>query len=174
MPWVCIGNYNKITRLGEKSGRSIRVESQMQNFGECLDFCGLKDLGFPSLPLTWCNRRFDGIVIMATADWLLKFPLVRLHHLSRFSSNHKSIWLYFDNVCGLKMSAMKGWFTPLGIWVPLAIQWVLSCWRLVIAKPNLLHGIKKCLVMGLCCWQKRGRNWKRPRWFLCLEDVILE
>lgn len=27
MPWVCIGDFNKITRLGEKTGGSIRAES---------------------------------------------------------------------------------------------------------------------------------------------------
>ena len=77
----------------------------MQLFKECLDFCGLKDLGVSGLPYTWCNRRFDGNVIwvrlnraMAILDRLLKFPLVRLHHLSGFSSDHKPIWICSDNI----------------------------------------------------------------------------
>ena len=52
-----------------------------------------------------CDRRFDGNVIwvrldraLATSDWVLKFPLVRLHHLSGFSLDHKPIWLCFDNI----------------------------------------------------------------------------
>lgn len=137
MPWVCIGDFNEITRLGEKTGGSIRVESQMQKFRECLDFCGLKDLGFTGLPFTWCNRRFDGTMVWvkldratAIAEWLLKFPSVRLHHLFGISSYHKPIWLCFDDVyskdstdlkspldsrpCGSKTSTAKGWFTPLG------------------------------------------------------------
>lgn len=32
----------------------------MQQFRDCLDYSGLKDLGFTGLPYTWCNRRFDG------------------------------------------------------------------------------------------------------------------
>lgn len=35
---------------------------------------------------------------MATPDWMLKFPSVRLHHLPGFSSNHKLIWLCSDDV----------------------------------------------------------------------------
>ena len=43
LPWVCIGDFNEITKLGEKSGGAMRPEFQMQNFRDCLDVCGLKD-----------------------------------------------------------------------------------------------------------------------------------
>ena len=98
LPWVCIGDFNEITKLSEKLGGALRPEFQMQNFRDCLDVCGLKDLGYSGLPYTWCNRRFGGQVgwvrldrALATPDWLLKFPTARLHHLSALSFDHKPI-----------------------------------------------------------------------------------
>ncbi|XP_075663122.1 uncharacterized protein LOC142632636 [Castanea sativa] len=105
MLWVCIEDFIEITRIQEKSGGCIRPESQMQGFRDCLDVCGLKDLGFSGLPFTWCNRRYDGPVTwvrldraVASADWMLKFPTARLHHLSGSSSDHCPIWLCSDDV----------------------------------------------------------------------------
>ena len=76
----------------------------MQQFRDSLDFCGLKDLGFSGLPYTWSNRRFDGQMIwvrldraVALADWMLKFPSVRVHHVPGYSSDHKPIWLVSDD-----------------------------------------------------------------------------
>ncbi|XP_075665270.1 uncharacterized protein LOC142634918 [Castanea sativa] len=105
LPWVCIGDFNEITRLGEKSGGLIRPESQMQSFRECLDFCALKDLGFSGLPYTWSIRHFDGPIVwvrldqaLASSDWFQKYPTARLHHLPGFSSDHKPIGLCTDDV----------------------------------------------------------------------------
>ena len=105
LPWVCVGDFNEITRLEEKLGGVIHAETQMQSFRDCLDFCGLKDLGFSGLPYTWCNRHFEGNVVwvqldraVASPEWVLKFPAVRLHHLSGLSSDHKPIWLCSDDI----------------------------------------------------------------------------
>lgn len=77
----------------------------MQGFRDGLDFCGLKDLGFTGLPFTWCNRHFNGSMVwvrldsvIASTEWIIMFPSVRLHHLSGFSSDHKLIWLFLDDV----------------------------------------------------------------------------
>ena len=105
LPWVCIGDFNEITRLEEKSGGPLRSDKQMQGFRDCLDFCGFKDIRFSGLPFTWCNNRFDGPLVwvrldraVASTEWLLMFPSIRLHHLSGFSSDHKPIWLCSDDV----------------------------------------------------------------------------
>ncbi|KAK9991464.1 hypothetical protein SO802_026449 [Lithocarpus litseifolius] len=45
-------------------------------------------------PLVWV--RLDRAI--ASAEWMLKFPYVHLHHLAKFSSNHKPIWLCSDDV----------------------------------------------------------------------------
>ena len=105
LPWVCMGDFNEITSLEEKLGGALRSDRQMQMFRDCLDFCGFKDIGFTGLPFTWCNNRFDGPLVwvrldraLASAEWMLKFPSVRLHHLAGFSSDHKPIWLCSDDV----------------------------------------------------------------------------
>lgn len=74
-------------------------------FRDCLDFYGFKDIGFTGLPFTWCNYRFDGSLVWVrldratdSAEWMLKFPSLRLHHLAGFSSYHKPIWLCSDDV----------------------------------------------------------------------------
>ena len=52
LPWFCIGNFNEITRLDEKSGGTLRSDKQMQVFRDCLDFCIFKNIGFTRLPFT--------------------------------------------------------------------------------------------------------------------------
>ncbi|XP_050281349.1 uncharacterized protein LOC126722235 [Quercus robur] len=103
--WVCIGDFNEIVKVEEKLGGAIRSEKKMQDFRDCQDFYGLKDLGFTGLPFTWCNMRFDGSLVwvrldrvLATANWILKFPSIRLHHLQGLSSDHKPLWLASDDV----------------------------------------------------------------------------
>lgn len=68
LPWVCIGDFNEITRLEEESGGTLRLDKQMQVFRDCLDFCGFKDIGFTGLPFTWCNNRFDGPLVWVRLD----------------------------------------------------------------------------------------------------------
>lgn len=105
LSWVYIGDFNEITRLEEKSRGALRPDKQMQDFRDCLDFYGLKDIGFTGLPFTWCNNRFDGPLVwvrldraIASTEWMIEFPSVHLHHPYGFSSNHKPIWLYSDDV----------------------------------------------------------------------------
>ena len=49
LPWLCIGDFNETTKVEEKFGCAIRPEKQMQDFRDCQDFYGFKDLGFSSL-----------------------------------------------------------------------------------------------------------------------------
>lgn len=104
LPCVCVGYFNEILRVDEKSGGVVRSEKKMQDFRDCLDFCGLKDLRYSGLPFTWCNRRYDSGVIwvyldkvVATTEWVLKFLTARLLHLPWSSSDHKPIWLASDD-----------------------------------------------------------------------------
>ena len=118
----------------------------MQDFKDCQDFCGLKDLGYTSLPFTWCNKHFDGDLIwvrldraLASVDWILKFPSSRLHHLQGLSSDHKPLWLASDDVntrfiklenlfglkpCGLKIIDAKMWSIRHGIGAWRGMLWV--------------------------------------------------
>lgn len=57
LPWMCIGDFNEITRAEEKMGGAPRRERQMVEFKEALDFCGFRDLGYVGAPFTYCNNQ---------------------------------------------------------------------------------------------------------------------
>ena len=46
MPWVVFRDFNEILHPGEKLGGAVREAKQMEAFSDCLDRCGLADLGF--------------------------------------------------------------------------------------------------------------------------------
>lgn len=50
IPWLCVGDFNKIVKAEEKMRDAIRWERQMMDFREALDFCGFKDLGYVGSP----------------------------------------------------------------------------------------------------------------------------
>ena len=58
LPWVCIGDFNEITKVEEKSGGAIRLEKQMQDFRDCQDFCGFKGFGFYRLAIYLVQQAF--------------------------------------------------------------------------------------------------------------------
>lgn len=89
MPWVVCGYFNEILHPGEKLGGADREAKQMEAFGDCLDRCGLTDLGFFGQKYTWCNGRhgdqrtklrLDRVV--ANGEWLEKFADAKLVHVS--------------------------------------------------------------------------------------------
>lgn len=51
LPWVLMGDFNEIMHLGEKVRGNLRPEWQMRSFGETINKCHLKDLGFIRLNL---------------------------------------------------------------------------------------------------------------------------
>ena len=104
LPWICVGDFNEITKAEEKKGGAHRPETQMKAFRDALDFCGFRDLGFVGLPFTWCNNQFDGEVTwirldrgVATPSWSQLFPTVRVHHIPSTLSDHCPLWLCSDD-----------------------------------------------------------------------------
>lgn len=70
----------------------------MQEFRDVLDECGFKDLGYIGAKFTWCNGRRECFTVwerldrvVATMDWLSKFPATRVVHFECGSSDHKQI-----------------------------------------------------------------------------------
>ena len=103
LPWCCVGDYNELTSTDEKVGGVIRLERQMQEFRDAIDYCGFIDLGFVGEPFTWCNNRLGSATIwerldrgLATAEWLSMFPNASLHHIDNGTSDHCPLWLTLD------------------------------------------------------------------------------
>lgn len=46
IPWVVVGDFNKITNSFEKKGGRLHSDRQMKEFREALEDCNLLDLGF--------------------------------------------------------------------------------------------------------------------------------
>ena len=81
IPWLCVGDFNEITRQEEKVGGAIRAHNQMQALRDVLDECGFMDLGFVGPKFTWRKHFTDGHSIwerldrgLATNLWFLRFP----------------------------------------------------------------------------------------------------
>ena len=51
--WLCVGDFNKITKSNEKLGGRLRLYNQMKNFHDVLDEGGLMDLGFVGSKFMW-------------------------------------------------------------------------------------------------------------------------
>ena len=104
IPWLCVRDFNEITKAEEKKGGAIRRERQMRDFREALDFCGFRYLGFVGSPFTWCNNQFDGDVTwirldrgVATPSWIQMFPTVQVHHVQGTLSDHCPLWVCSDD-----------------------------------------------------------------------------
>jgi hypothetical protein len=52
---MCVGNFNKILDLSEKSGACERLWGQMEAFKKTLEDCQLCNLGFFGPKFTWNN-----------------------------------------------------------------------------------------------------------------------
>lgn len=59
LPWLCGGELNEILFEYEKSDGGNRAPFLMQNFRECLDHCGLADLGYHGPHFTWYRGNND-------------------------------------------------------------------------------------------------------------------
>ena len=95
IPWLCVGDFNEITRQDEKLGGAWRYHNQMQLFRDVINKCSFMDLGFVGSKFTWARHFKDRRSIwerldrgLANNGWFLKFPGARVHHLHCNSSDH--------------------------------------------------------------------------------------
>jgi hypothetical protein len=97
-PWLCLGDFNEIVCMGEKTSKAARSYSQIRAFQSALSDSGLGDLGYKGPKFTWCNgregcwnnkERLDRAV--ANAEWCSFFNLVNVEVLPRTCSDHSPI-----------------------------------------------------------------------------------
>jgi hypothetical protein len=58
-PWICVGDFNEVLAHDEHYGPNKRSDAQIQQFRQCLEDCGMSDLGFTGPKYTWSNKQ-DG------------------------------------------------------------------------------------------------------------------
>ncbi|XP_071685392.1 uncharacterized protein [Lolium perenne] len=107
LPWLCAGDFNEILHPGEQLGGNPRCEAQMERFRECLEMCGLADMGFQGYPYTWENRRegADNIQVRldrgtATASFLELYPLSHVEHIATEESDHMALIIRVTGLSG--------------------------------------------------------------------------
>ena len=132
--WLCVGDFNEITKSHEKSGGRLRLFMQMKNFGDVLDECGLVDFGFMGSNFTWFKNianvisiweRLDRVV--GTLDWLEIYPATKVVILECGTSNYKPIVIH---PCGVPVRENKPWrFEKMWLEEEGCHDMVASAWR---------------------------------------------
>ncbi|KAK4386390.1 hypothetical protein Sango_2509600 [Sesamum angolense] len=97
-PWICAGDFNEISYQQEKQGGLPWAHRQMRDFRECLDDCGLQDIGFEGKIFRWWNRREVPHTVCARLDracnnlkWAEIFPQAIMSHEAVTCSDHSLI-----------------------------------------------------------------------------------
>lgn len=97
-PWFVCGDYNEAMWQHEHLSRTLRSETQMLAFRDCLLMCELEDLGFTGIPYTYNNgqegdRNIQVRLDRACADeaWRDLFPATKVVHLASPYSDHSPI-----------------------------------------------------------------------------------
>ena len=71
LPWCCLGDFNEVLYLHEKSGGRDRNPNLVASFREAVEACNLMDVGYNWYKYTWSNRRYDSHFIEERLDRVL-------------------------------------------------------------------------------------------------------
>ncbi|KAF7839279.1 reverse transcriptase [Senna tora] len=100
LPWLMCGVFNEILAQDEKMGGLPASLSRIRDFKQCMEYCGVTNLGFTGQKFTSLNKREDGQVVferldrfLANPQWIHFFLHAINHHLPRIKSDHTPILL---------------------------------------------------------------------------------
>ncbi|XP_028071512.1 uncharacterized protein LOC114273895 [Camellia sinensis] len=101
LPWLLMRDFNEILTSTEKFGGQPIDTRRALLFKDCLDHCGLIDMGFSGPRFTWNNCRQSGCFISERLDislcnesWAQLFPNNKILHLPKLHSDHCPILLH--------------------------------------------------------------------------------
>lgn len=93
LPWVMMGDFNEVLMSSKKfGGRPVNIRRAMK-FQDCLDLCGMMDMGYSGARNTWSNLREVTELIQERLDrsfcsWRQMFPEASVKHMTRINSDH--------------------------------------------------------------------------------------
>nr|XP_023912507.1 uncharacterized protein LOC112024102 [Quercus suber] len=135
LPWLMLGDYNELLSCHDKNGGNPLNPRRVQLFKECLDACGMIDLGFHGPKYTWVNKRDFGHFIQERLDrgfantaWNDLYPEAAIHHLARTHSDHCPLLLKYDNAPMIRLTRPFR-FQPMWMSHPLFPKVVSDAWE---------------------------------------------
>lgn len=103
LPWLCLGDFNKIVDNSKKVWGIPRTKQQMGGLREVIQECNLGDLGFKGLKYTWSNKRERGMFVkerldrgLASPEWCALFRNAGIEVEAISCSDHHPLWLRLD------------------------------------------------------------------------------
>ena len=101
MPWIYVGDYNGALVQKEHIGGKPRCLKQMDEFRDCLEDCGLADMGFSGYSFTWDNKRQAEENIQVRLDratctlaFMQMFPASEVQHILTEESDHQALLVW--------------------------------------------------------------------------------
>lgn len=156
LPWMIAGDFNEIL-LGEDKygGRAVNTIRALK-FQECLNNCGMIDLGFSGPRFTWSNHhplthliqeRIDRV--FANADWNVLYPNDSVKHLERAHSDQNPVLLSLTNASGIHLTRPFK-YQPMWLSHPSFLEVVREAW----VRPNDLHVAINNFTTNAKLWNK--------------------
>ena len=153
---MVISDFNKKIFSDEKLGSAKREAKEMMAFRECLNKCGLVDLGFIGQKYRWCNGRFGGDRTklrldraVANEDWMLGFLDARVFHSSIYISDHYLIKLSLKRGQNRRSQKRRFMFEAMWIRDTRCREVVESAWDLGgnLSSVQLIDRLRNCKEM---------------------------
>ena len=96
LPWVLLGDFNKMLTEDEKMEGLPLNGNRISTFRECIDQCGLMDLGFHGPRFTWSDKNpilYRNIKEhldrgLGNTEWKIHFPRMEIHHFPCTKHDH--------------------------------------------------------------------------------------
>ncbi|KAL6564968.1 hypothetical protein OROMI_016418 [Orobanche minor] len=109
VPWMVGGDFNIILQPEEKKGGAGPIQSDMEEFSDCLLNCNLSDVGFARTHFTWYHdgvwQRLDWILV--SPKWYSSFPSMSIRHLPKYQSDHNSLLCQFDQNIAIRKTSFR-------------------------------------------------------------------
>jgi ribonuclease HI len=168
LPWLLVGDFNEVLSSDDKfGGLPVRL-GRSQLFNNCLNDCGMIDLGFHGPRFTWSNLREVRYLIQERLDrgfantaWREAYPEASVHHLTRTHSDHCPVLVCLDKPPSLRLPR-PFIFQPVWLSHPTFNVVVTDSWDIVLPLESNVIGFTEAVmkwnrdVFGNIFWKKKN------------------
>lgn len=94
-PWLVAGDFNSYRSVQDKVGGDYFNFPAMRQFNNCIDDTNLIEVDCVGEHFTWEKNLVKEKIDWAfsNVDWINLFPLAKVHHLSKFGSDHRPLFI---------------------------------------------------------------------------------